>query len=291
MIKCLKDYEPTEVEGILSTLALALLPSPDETPRPHWQPIEEQILREVKSKLEIKGESPQNDARFLGFLSSELATAALANSNTEAIKERIGQSGLLKKSLYQIEFTKDFKQDFLSMGVRPNQVEDTIQDADKFEHFFQAEKTEVSFSIFMKAHEDFTSLVIAKRKGYHLIPTAAWKVYFAKVDCKGLLPIETLRAFAGHYGVEFKLRTHEPAKFFLNVEFPFDAGDEELGLQNLIEWPIEKDQFGDFLIKKDDAAKKWRVGFAYFVNIDRYLRDIRVSQEEYTQKRSQHVRK
>jgi hypothetical protein len=296
MIKCLKDYEPAEVEGILSTLTLALLPSPDERPVGNWQPIDaalqEQIVREVKTTLQIKDQSPKSEARFFEFLSGELARAALANSNTETIKERIGQSGLLKKSLYHIEFTQEFKRDFLSMGVRPNQVEDTIQDADKFEHFFQHEKDDVSFSIFMKAHDDFKSLVIAKRKGYHLIPKAAWKVYPAKVSCEGLRsPIAILRAFAEHYGVEFTLRGHETGKFFVSVEFPFGEGDE--AEQNLIEFPIVKDQHvaGEILFKKDDQAKKWQVGFAYFVNLNRYLHDIGVSPEEYEQKRSRPVRK
>lgn len=215
----LNEQNPADVEGILASLTLGMLPSPSISEEPTL-PIElrDRIIHEMRVALRLKRDdnSPTAKAKIYDYLAKEISRAALGNVDIKEIKSRLGQRGDLAPSLYKVEFSPEFKNEHERKGATRADVELTLRAPDAFEHVHPAgmgidddKATSLyvrQFSNSVKPLNTFTLLVSCQRIGYVQRVGQAWLVFHSDVDLStAKTPSDVLRAFVGKYGLELQV--------------------------------------------------------------------------------------
>src|SRR5580765_3884112 len=105
----LRNQSAREVEGILASLTLDMLPNPglggmESDLAPH---VRDRLIQEIRISLGLKRDdkSPEAMSRIYDYLAREMGHAALAGVDIKEVKTRLGDKGELAPLLYKIEFT------------------------------------------------------------------------------------------------------------------------------------------------------------------------------------------
>lgn len=229
----LSQQTAKEVEGTLASLTLGMLPNPgvgdnryqsDIAPELH-----ERLIHEIRVSLRLKRDdkSPQAMAKIYDYLAKEIGRAALAGVDIKEVKTRLGQRGDLAPSLYEIEFTPEFKHEHERQGVSRRDVELTLQAPDSVEHVHPAGlgiEDDKATSLYVRRFNNssrpsntYSLLLFCQRIGYLQRVGKAWMIFDSEVDLSGAKTTsDVLRAFVGKYGLE--LTVGEKTGFFFWYE-------------------------------------------------------------------------
>src|ERR1700730_2820246 len=134
MLQTLKNCNSREVEAILAKLSASILPNPGIEPSVQEQlldpKLQTELMNEIRLRLGLRrdDDSSKAKARLYRFLAEELTKAALADVDVLEVKTRLGQRGGLSPDLYKIKFSPYFHDGPEKLGVRKDQVEETLRD-------------------------------------------------------------------------------------------------------------------------------------------------------------------
>src|SRR4051812_18268154 len=102
MLQTLKHRSPAETAAILASLTLSLSSEPEDRAKESIdENLRTSVLSEVYRKLHISqtAQTESQKAELYRFLTKEMSKAALATTNTNEIKKRLGQRGDLRPDL------------------------------------------------------------------------------------------------------------------------------------------------------------------------------------------------
>lgn len=278
-IASLRSIPKAQRSAVLSSVSSFLLPTHREA-REQPSSIERAVLSELARKFGYSGiEVPEQKK---GAVQKQLfieLSALLTESKPKDIRARIGQQGLLPNELYDVEFTAQFIDLCLPMGVSKRLVESTIRQAEEVEHLFPEQQGIVgikSHSLFVKAHPSVdrcSVLALAIRTESRLSVEGAWLVFH---DLVGGLPTDRpaalLEKFATNYGVDFMVG-ELTGKFFLLTEIQNLAG-QPIPMFKLVKAAtnLHVDARFSFSISQYGNVK---IALAFTIGLAQYLNDLR----------------
>jgi hypothetical protein len=246
----LKNQSAEEVQGILASLTLDMLPNPgiSGVPSDLTADVRDRLIQEIRISLGLKrgDNSPEAMSRIYDYLAREMGHAALANVDIKEVKTRLGDKGELAPPLYKIVFTDSFKNGSTRRGVDERIVELTLQSPDNVEHLrpellglTSRRATSLYLKQFINNTSSFNSyslLVFCTRVGYVQEVGNAWQIFHSDVDLsKAQTPLDVLKALIGRYGFEIQIG-EKKAAFFWHELVPISR---HLPFNDLIKLPHE----------------------------------------------------
>jgi hypothetical protein len=284
MLQTLKSYSPQEAALILASVAWHLVPEELTEPTTYLNTIDDnmrrRVLDEVYQKLGLSQEdkTEKSQARILDYIGKELSRAALAGSDLQEIRNRVGQQGNLRPALYKVILTGKEEKAFHKYGISRTQIKTSVNNADDFQHLlpslFGPVSSDVSLFVRSYPNEDdpFSILVQALRDGAKLIVQHAFKIYHSDLDFdKEQEPLDLLLKFVDKYGLRITVGD-ETGKFVMYKSVPhygspisgnffdFNADDEPTAFRS------------GFHIKATENTIEIAVG--YVINETKYLGDL-----------------
>ncbi len=181
MLRTLRNRDPKEVEALLASITLSLLPHPDLETHHSINASDaterELVLAEVlrRLNLEASDNSPEAKAKIYKLLAEELSNVALSQANLKQLKTETGQRGELRSDLYETKITNTFRTGAADTGIRPNHVESVLSAPDLVEHLLPEKfgsSVDEPLSLYVKRldpnrkGDTFSLLVLCKRKGF-----------------------------------------------------------------------------------------------------------------------------
>ncbi len=283
MLKVLQSHPQKEIERFLSRMVLSMLPNPGIYPLPKTRQDELELRKEIineicKMQSITNPESIKGKTKILEIISNEISEAALHNKDINKLKKLVGQRGILKPSMYNIEFTDPFNKYFLSLGTRPSHIEEILHNPDSYEHLFneEDESSKGDFSTFLKTiktknrQRDFTLIVSSAREGYTQHVDSAWRLYHS--EFRNIIydsPIINLKEFALKYGLEIEIGSEKNKFFFQQTITIKDFNLEIMKILN----PDNRQVIGCFFIKKKEISVD--IAYAFAIDKDKYIYDLR----------------
>jgi hypothetical protein len=224
----LRNRSATEIEGILASLTLDMLPNPgigmasDLT-----SDVRDRLIQEIRISLGLKRDDKSREAmsRIYGYLAQQIGNAALAGVDIKEVKSRLGDKGELAPPLYKIEYTDSFKDTSKRRGVEEREIELTLQSPDSVEHLrpeLLGIVAKRATSLYLKQFNNrshpfnnYSLLVFCTRVGYVQEVADAWRIYHSDVDLsKAKTPLDVLKALVRKYGFEIQVGERKGAFFW-----------------------------------------------------------------------------
>lgn len=284
MLQTLKSYSPQEASVILASVIWHLLPEELIEPTTYLTTIDDDVRRrvlgEVYQKLRVSHEdkTEKSQARVLTYIGKEMSRAALAGSDLQEIKNRVGQQGNLRPAAYKVILTSKEEKAFQKYGLSRAQIKTSVNNADDFQHLlpdlFGPVSNDVSLFVKSFPNEDdpFSLLVQALRDGAKLNVQHAFKIYHSDLDFDTRQePLDLLLAFVDKYGLRITVGD-ETGKFVMYKTVPHHGS------------PISSNFFN---FHADDEPTAFRSGFhikltentieiavGYVINETKYLSDL-----------------
>ena len=230
----LRNQTPKEIEGILASLTLDMLPNPGigRTPSDLSEDVRDRLIQEIRISLGLKmdDKSPAAMSKIYDYLAREMGHAALADVDIKEVKTRLGDRGELAPPLYKIVFMDSFKNGSKRRGVDERTVELTLQSPDSVEHLrpeLFGITSKRATSLYLKQFinsgqplKSYSLLVFCTRLGYVQQVGDAWQIFHSDVDLsKAKTPLDVLKALVGKYGFEFQIGERK-ASFFWHERVP-----------------------------------------------------------------------
>jgi hypothetical protein len=282
MLSSLQHLSERERDAVLSSLIRSLLPDAEsvaQEPRLRLPDAEQAVLAELRRQLGLAASdlNEKGRARLLEALSREIVASLRMGRRSEAAKERLGDRGGLSPSQYRIVIPK--KQEWELVGVRRNQIERTVTEAQSFLHLMPSDGSvdEPLASLFCREwnveepDHRYTLLVQAKRQKAELQISNAWRVYHADVKMEGVVtPLDVLLRFLDRFGVHVTAGQSGRALLHLHVRIPVSEGRfqafaiRESGLR-----PHSK-VVGGGLVRVHSSGEFAEAALVYAVNLTEY---------------------
>jgi hypothetical protein len=278
-LKSLDQYDQRTAQGVLAAAILTTAPSPGIGEPPtlvtSYSHQAATVLSEIRAHLRIgeSDDSAEARTRIDNALSSTLKDLILNQRDQPTILNRLGQSGRLAPSQYEVIQTRQFSDLFNSLGVSTNHVEDAVKHPDDHQHLMTEGMPEFArtLSLFVKLirssrpENNNWLLVQTNRVGLQQIVQAAWRVYPTDVDLTAAAePLDALRAFANTFGCPISVGGDAKALFVEPKKFPFDA-------EVRVDWTDSPaDVFVNFSKTMNDTTKLFMVGLAYCIDLKKY---------------------
>ena len=246
----LRDQSAKEVEGILASLTLGLLPNPGLSVMGSdlTSDVRDRLIQEIRISLGLKmgDNSPRAMSRIYEYLAREMGNAALTGVDLKEVRTRLGDKGELAPPLYKVVFTDSFKNGSKRRGVDERIVELTLQSPDNVEHLHPellGITTKKLTSLYLKSFinnsrpfNSYTLLVFCTRLGYVQQVADAWQIFHSDVDLsKAQTPLDVLKALVAKYGFEIQVGERK-ANFFWHESVPISR---RLPLNKIINIPTE----------------------------------------------------
>jgi len=284
MLQTLKNRPPQDVAAILADLTLSLFPAEEITGfavKPVNDPLRNKVLSEVYKKLRLSPteQSEAQRAELFSYLAKEMSRAALSNANIEEIKERAGQRGDLRPSLYKIKIPNDARKVATERFISLGEISDTVEHPDEVEHLlperFGINGEAVSLYsqrwVAEKTGEVSYLLVLTRRQGYTQTVVDAIRIYESDVDVsRATTLLDMLRAFVDVYG-QVQQVGERREKFFLYEIIPFSGNQAEV-----IRFPSEPEGevvLSRFFCKFSNSTVE--IAIAYSILEGKYRSDLR----------------
>lgn len=276
----LRSRSAKEVEGILSSLTLDLLPNPGDpkTIRKDLDPeLRHRLLDEIRVNLRLKktDDSAESKGRIYGYLADQIQRAGLANVDIGKVKERLGQKGDLVPALYKIEFLKSVKLDE-DRGVEKRQIEETLQRPDSVEHLcpglLPENKQNKATSVYIKTYRNrirpentYSLLVFCTRLGYVQKVQHGWYVFHSEFDLTGArTALDVFKAFVNRYGIELEIGNNKRKLFFYeSAQIDATDGTETVLIKLQRGVPTGTLNFEIGSIKDNEVMIFWTFGINY----------------------------
>lgn len=291
MLQSLRNMDSQQAEYLLADLSLSLMPSIETGMLPEDdsenEELKQLVLKEIRQKLKLRpGDSSQESlAKIYEFLSNAISELSLEGEDVTGLKNDVGQDGLLRSDLYQIQIAKDVKANF-SQFVRPSHIEDAVHRPSLVAHLlpehFGIIAQEKAISLYFKIHEAqkqqdvFSLLVIAERKGATLLITNAWRVYQSDIGVdfyKVKSPLEVLRAFIDKYGLEFEVGSQK-TKFILYQKIDLPSADAEHDILKFEGQYQNREIATAFMIRISKDPPYVEIALAYIIDLSLYKNDL-----------------
>lgn len=283
-LTALKRHDDKTAKAILAAAALAH----DSTPfyseyAERYQSEIRELMAEAETVLHIKPGTEKYDEIMRSFLSKQVETAIMGDSDPAEVRRRLGRQGRLPLSGYAISFTKDFAKE-----SRENEkfIRKAITSATDFQHIFAGSLPDVGkgmtlivISQIVRKVEHWL-LIDAIRENDRLLVDRSFRVFPSLVDLQSANePIEVLRAFVDYYGLPFSLEHMPPAKMY--EQLLFAKSEDKLD----VKLPEMKTEFdvtvtGSSFSFTHDVADKLGVPMsgctviaAYGIDVAKYRRD------------------
>ncbi len=289
MLETLSGLNRRETQGILSSVALSLLPNPSSEPR---QSVDEElyhrILTESREKLNVApdDESAETRSRVADFLGNQISESILRGVDVDRIKARLGEAGYLRPDEYEANITSRF-QDFVAI-FRLNEAEvlNAIRHPDEVEHLpsvQQPDKSTVGLSICTKlfgaGRDTYMLIMILFRMGHVIEPHFAYRAFISDIDLRtAQSPLEMLKAFVERYGARFRLGNLPAAKFYQQEILPLVPGspvDAYTLAANYVElMETAPDFFTNMMIRRINSLGLISFSIAFMVNLQKYRADL-----------------
>ena len=238
----LRTRTPKEIEGILASLTLDLLPNPaghHESSTSLDPELRERLMREIRVSLRLKqtDNSAESMGKIYGLLAEQINRAALSRVDIQDIKRRLGQRGDLAPALYKIEYVNSFFTLDQTRGVDTSQVEETLRTPDSVKHISQGTSvigqqpvdTSVyakSFKNKIKVENSYTLVVFCVRVGYVQKVRGAWCVFHSEFELsKARTAFDVLSLFLEKFGIELEIGGKK-GKLFFNERVELGGGED-----------------------------------------------------------------
>ncbi len=246
----LRNQSAKEIEGILASLTLDMLPNPGigGAPSDLTMDVRDRLIQEIRISLGLKmdDKSPAAMSKIYDYLAREMGHAALADVDIKEVKTRLGDKGELAPPLYKIVFTDSYKHSGNRRGVDERAIERTLQSPDSVEHLrpellgiTSKRATSLYLKQFINNSRPFNShslLVLCTRIGYVQEVSDAWLIFHSDVDLsKAKTPLDVLKALVAKYGFEIQIGERK-ASFFWHEWVPISR---RLPYNEIIRIPTE----------------------------------------------------
>ncbi len=231
MLATLKSYSPGDRETLLVSTSQHFLPQPFAEDV-ELSEAEKALLEEIRTQLELDAgdNSSGSQTQILQTLHTEMSAPLREHpERAEAARARLGHLGILPERLYRIRFGDQFRESE-KFGIRRSHVEEAIGHPDHAQHILPESirsGEHPAVSLFTKtvqgqrSYDTFTLLVTATRENAVQRVDLAWRVYHSDVTIsQAYEPLNVLRAFVEKYGIECRVGSSAPAKFFCYEAFP-----------------------------------------------------------------------
>ncbi len=283
-LSSLTRHDEKTAKAILAAAALAH----DSTPyyseyADRYKSEVRELMAEAESVLHIAPGSDQYDEVMRSFLSKQVETAIMGDSDPAEVRRRLGRQGRLPLSGYEIDFSKSFVKE-----SRENEkyIRRAIASATDFQHVFASSLPDVGKGMTlimipqMLRKVEHWLLVDAIRENDKLLVDRSFRVFPSIVDLRTAnAPLEVLRAFVDHYGLSFSLENMPPAKMYEQLLFAKSEGQLDIKLPDAgTEYDVTVT--GSSFTFKEDVANRLGVPMvgctviaAYGVDVAKYRRD------------------
>jgi hypothetical protein len=271
----------------MANVVQALLPSPaqdqlDDSHGPDYE-LMSSVLNEARriTNVSVGDQSTSARGKLLDVVSKEISNVVVQGKKGNEAKDRLGHSGDLHLSLYDVSYPKGFSSRYLKYGIRRSHIESAIKSPDQYQHMLPQVDLEnrSGFTLFTKFHssgnakDNFVLVVQAQRYRSSLAVVAAWRVYLSEVSLnRALTPIDVLREFVETYGLDedWGITT---SKFLFNKKIPFDRLEPQL-LENR-ENVLNPQGVCILSAFRDKSNRVLIVAIAYSIDLTKYRRDIK----------------
>src|SRR6266403_745210 len=229
-LETLSNLTAEQQKDALASATKAMLPRPEEMPVSLELP--QQILDEVRRKLRIgpADNSPEARTRMLSYISAALSSL-LKGTNTEEVKQRLGQRGELPPRQYKIKFPADFFNFKKGLAIRPSHVEEALTSPSAVQHLSARNVTATqgrlpSVSFYSRVHVDrkgapFSLIVLSIRIKDVQNVYSAWRIYHDDIEMPASYsPLAVFEAFVHEYGDELSIGGKPMGKFLLFTALP-----------------------------------------------------------------------
>ncbi len=284
MLNILRDLNQSDAQILLSSTAELFLPNPGIIePReidPALTAKQQQLLGQIKKKLKIESDkiTDEKKSAVLELLSKEITDQVLSREKGQAAKARLGERGLLRPNLYQVEFDQMFESTSAKQGIRKSYVIDVLRSPDDIQHLTPPndhEDQKQLFSLFYKslAHQSpddpYGILVLAIRNGYTQKVLSAWRIYNSDVDLSNAeKPLDVLKSFTEAFGFPFSVGDSEKSTFKLYEKIKVPAGQSRTQLIS-IESPKNVKAEGHFAFKFNNSEEA-EIAYAFAIDDLKY---------------------
>jgi hypothetical protein len=233
-LNALKNRDPEEVARILSMISNSLIPNPGIEESARRKVLDPEFVRSMLTEIRKKLRIPESDnsvkaqSRIYAFLSEEISKAALANTDMERIKTRLGDKGELHPSQYQVTFAPRFEL-LEALGMRRPHIIEAVVHPDQSTHLrakttLQDPQCTISIKSVLnnKTEDNFSVIVLSTREGQVQEVLCAFRAYESEVNLKNLYaPLDVVRSFVETYGLSFRIG-QVISKFMHNEVLKFD---------------------------------------------------------------------
>lgn len=291
MLKTLKNRDTREAERILSSVTATLLPNPGIESKSevfeHSLEFYDDIIQEIRKRLKIAPSdySPESMAKIYQFLSQQMSEVALANTDLDLVKTRLGHRGDLRPDLYEIRFHKSFPI-AERYGIRQNHILDALRHPDAVEHLLpeRFSRDNIAVSLYLKTpskqrNDRFSLLVLTQREGFIQQAGFACRVYHSDMDLsRAQGPFDILRGFVDRYGLFLNVGPLR-AKFFLYEVLQLDQDIKiiEKDIKEIIraEAPHNTQVMYQLWARKSGLLNLIEIAIAFAINYTEYVIDLR----------------
>lgn len=241
VLDSLKQMDSRTREGVLTTLAGSFLPSPNVESKTSTSSLSEKyqsllprLMNEIKGELSIEGDlfSNQERSKVYEYISKLMTQVSSLDDN--AVRDRIGQKGILWPSGYKHEFEKSALTCIKSFGIRKNHIESVLVNPQYVEHLLPEENglsSESAVSLYAQTNlnkDSYTYLVLAFRKGSIQNITVVFKVYHSDVEISNeTSPLEMLKKLISVYGYDLECNDRI-SKFFYHERIKGSNGNNDI---------------------------------------------------------------
>ncbi len=289
MLESLSGFSKKEVQGILSSVTLSLLPNPSLEPR---RPIDEtlyrRILAESREKLSVdpSDETPETRSRVVDFLGNQISESILHGADIDRIKSRLGESGYLRPDEYEIKSTLETEQFLDVLRMQKTELLDAINNPDKAEHLtadILQDGSLTGLSLFTKlfgtGHDSYLLIVGLERVGHTLEPHFFYRAYFSDVDIQSAhSPLETLKVFINRYGIRFQLGNLPATMFYQREVLPYNKTKYNSTVQSIdkLLHPLEmtSDYLTSAMIRTIPSLGLVCFTAIFLINLTKYRKDL-----------------
>lgn len=292
-LNTLKGRNSKEIEILLASLSLDLLPNSPMSPLPHLHKVDpslrHQLLNEIRHRLGLSpsDNSPAAKTKLYQVLVSEINKVAFDGVDVNKVRERAGQRGYLAPKLYKLEFESTFETDAALLGIGHWEVRSALRRPDDVKHLnpeeFGVEDLDKAFSLYMKERirrdksDCHLLLILTDRKGDVQHVLDAWRVYYSDVDLtRASTPLDILRAFVNVYGLNMSIGS-ETGVFFLFKKIRI-LPDQDVNDTNWMSCnPPDKDTkiATSALFSVDETERIINTAFAFTINETKYISDLK----------------
>jgi hypothetical protein len=234
-LKSLRDLPPSEASRVLARLALHLLPS--ATTDAGWyerlssDTESSNVVEELRQFLRLRPNDHSDRARerMMDRLISLMTQTSLSADQLVAVGKRVGESGDLPLSYYEIKFSDSFEHGEAQRGIRRRFVEEAIRQPDKMEWFPPKDEGGKAIALFMKLQPPQNNsirwlLVHASVSGQKLDVVTCWWIWPGDVGMEEKdQPLVVLRKLVDKYGVPFSVGPRVFRTLVFDESFPMEG--------------------------------------------------------------------